>query len=332
MKLKVLLTVLAVFGLLALVLTADTSSPESTSRKVKPPPTVTAPLKVYWGARADGEVYNRSGDAPWDSTTWDLFQSHAGKQLSIVHWGQPFGALDTNALNLTKARGAVSLISIGLSGTLASIANGSQDATIDAFAQKAKSFGYPILLRPWWEMNGSWFAWGRSSDYIAAWRRYVTRIRAIAPNVSFVWCPNTIWDSASDIAPYFPGDEYIDWAGIDGYNRNEPWTWAGGVFDKTLDRIKQLSSKPVMIAETGSYETGGDKAAWITNFLSTWIPNHSRVRAVVWFNWNILENGVRREWPIETSLNAQTAFKNSIANSRYLTQAPQPWLSKLPLP
>jgi len=274
-------------------------------------------MSILWGARIDGDVYGGRGDAPWDAGTWDTFESHAGKKVSIVHWGQPFGALDTNALNLAKGRGAVSLISVDF--PVASIVSGSQDAVIDALAQKAKTWGGEILLRPGWEMNGTWYAWGRQSDYVKAWVRYVSRIRAIAPNVKFVWCVNAIWDGPSDPAPWFPGSAYVDWVGMDGYNKDTPWKSPFEVFKQTYDRLGVIApGKPIMICETGCREAGGSKAAWITNLLSTALPKRfPAVKALVWFNWNIVEGGERMDWQIESSGSAQAAFKKGIAAGYY---------------
>lgn len=285
---------------------------------------------IYWGARIDGDVYGR-GDAPWDTTTWNTFESHTKKKVGIVHWGQPFGALDINALNLVKNRGAVSLISVDTGGyTLANIAFGEQDAKIDAFAIKCKEFAYPIMLRPWWEMNGAWYSWGRKAEYKVAWIRFVTRIRAIAPNVSFVWCPNTIWDTLSDPAPFFPGEAYVDWVGIDGYNRGtnpykaDRWKSPFQVFSETYNRLRILApNKPIMICETASTEYGGSKSAWITNLLSNALPNRfPKIRALVWFNWNIIEGGGRIDWPIESSESARKAFSKGISNPYYRSAMP----------
>lgn len=283
---------------------------------------------ILWGARMDGEVYGTKEDAPWSAETWNKFIQHAGKPPSIVHWGQPFGALDLNACNLVKARGAVSLVSIGLNlpngageAKLQDVAAGKYNQHIDTFATACKSFSYPIILNPWREMNGTWYSWGRSGEtFKAAWKVFVTRIRDIASNVSFVWCPNTIWDAASDPAPMLPDLTYVDWVGIDGYNRNEPWFSPYEVFKRTYDRLVEIApGKPIMICETASEEAGGSKAAWITNFLTRALPERfPKIRAFVWFNWNIVENGRQRQWPIESSATSQSAFKAGIASSYYL--------------
>ena len=283
-------------------------------------------MSIHWGARIDGEVYGKaSGDAPWDAATWDRFEEHTGKTVTIIHWGQPFGALDLSAAGKASDRGATSLISIDFP-SLADIASGRHDAAIDAFAQKCKQFGSraaPARL----EMNGGWYSWGRKPEYVAAWRRYVNRIRAIAPNAKFVWCPNTIWDAASDPRPWFPGNDYVDWVGMDGYNRGtnpfkgDRWKSPYEVFKQTYDRLQQLApGKPIMVCETASTEYGGSKAAWITNLLTNALPKRfPQIKSLVWFNWNIAEgrDGGRLDWPIESSPEAQAAFRRGISSPYY---------------
>jgi hypothetical protein len=296
------------------------------SPPVEEPPPATS---ILWGAWMDGSTYGSLGDAPWTAETWNLFESHAGKKVDIVHWGQPWGALDTTALGLVKGRGAVSLIDMGIgSTTLQAIAEGQQNAVIDAWAQKAKTFGSEILFRPWWEMNGNWFAWGRSEHYVAAWKLLYTRVKAIAPNVKFVWCPNVQYDATSTewIDKTWPGEAYVDWTCMDGYNggplKNSTWITPPNLFNATYQHLLSLApNKPIMIGETASNEQGApsgtSKAAWITELLGSWLPSHAGVKAMVYFNWPIPENGTTMEWPIESSPAAQEAFKAGIASSYY---------------
>src|SRR5258707_7843189 len=58
-----------------------------------------APSSVYWGAYISGSTYGINpatglayGNPPWDMTPWDLFEAHAGKKVSIFHWGSPWYA------------------------------------------------------------------------------------------------------------------------------------------------------------------------------------------------------------------------------------------------
>ena len=78
---------------------------------------------------------------------------------------------------------------------LTSIANGSYDSSLIAWAQAAKSYGKPFLFRWNWEMNGTWFNWGAQARanpavYVAAWKRFHAIVQAQgATNVTWVWCP-----------------------------------------------------------------------------------------------------------------------------------------------
>ena len=65
------------------------------------------------------------------------------------------------------------------------------------------------------------------------------------------------------------------------------------------------SRKPIMIAETGSVETGGSKAAWIAQAKS-WITSNPGVRAVVWFDTNQSASGT--DWRLDSSATAFNAF------------------------
>lgn len=274
-----------------------------------------------WGGRFDGEVYGRPGDAPWDFETWNLAEAHMQKRASSIHYGQPLGVFDTAAAEHARSRGATPMVDYGIGNyTLTDIAAGRADADIDAMTQKIASFGSIVRLRPWWEMNGGWFGWGRNDDFVPAWRNLVTRVRAGAPNARFVWCVNTVWDEPSgELHRWYPGGAYVDWVGVDGYNFNRPWHWPNEVFDPTLKKLAVLNSQaPWAICETACTEEGGDKAAWITKLLTKWLPNHKRVKLFHWFNWNIFETGdKRRDWPVESSPRAQAAFARGIQLPRY---------------
>jgi len=277
-------------------------------------------MSIDWGARIDGEVYGPGGDAPWDDTTWNTFEAHTKKKVTHVHWGQPFGAMDLNARRRAQVRGAIPMVDIGGSQTMSAVAAGNYDSWIESSAMTLKTFDSRVMLRPWWEMNGLWYGWGRDPDYASAFARYSKLTKAIAPKAELVWCVNTIWDKPSgELGRWYPGHDHVDWVGIDGYNRNEPWRWPAEVFDSTLHALTALvGTQPFVICETGCTEKGVDKARWITAFLKNWLPKHRRVQMLSWFNWNDWKNSTERwDWQIESSGAAQTAFAKSIASSYY---------------
>lgn len=288
--------------------------------------------KVYWGARMDGETYGSGGDAPWSSTTWNTFEAHAGKPVSIVHFGQPAPwqqPFTAQPIELTRARGAIPLMDMGSSGaSLAEIANGARDSYLVNWAKAVRSYGKPFFLRWDWEMNGTWFQWGQEaaaspSQFRNAWRHFHDVVEAQgAKNVTWVWCPNVGFSGSTSLSALFPGIEYVDWTCADGYNhgtnpiKSASWVKFFTLFSPTYNALLNLApEKPVMIAETASTETGGSKAQWIADALSTQLPTKfPKVKAVSWFNWNSPVGESRWDWPIESSESSQAAFSNAISS------------------
>ena len=250
---------------------------------------------------------------------------------------------------MVTARGAIPYMSMSSDSVpLTSIANGSYDSSLIAWAQAAKSYGKPFLFRWNWEMNGTWFNWGAQARanpaaYVAAWKRFHAIVQAQgATNVTWVWCPSAVWSTSTPLASLYPGDAYVDWTCVDGYNfgtipmKIDSWKSFYTVMKPTYDQLLTLApSKPILIGETGSTEWGGSKSAWITDMLKTQLPlNFPKIRALAWFNWNIYENGGTYDWQIESSASAQSAFASGIALPNYLTNTygNLPPLSKIPAP
>ena len=299
---------------------------------------------MYWGATISGETYGQSGAAPHNEAAWSLFEKHAGRKAGIVNMGQGWGQFDGDELEATHARGAIPMVTMGLgqSVTLEQIVDGGQDSVIRGWAREAKAWGYPFYFAPWWEMNGEWYPWGRDPEYVAAWRHFHDLVVAEgATNVTWTWVSNSLWfDPDSDPAPWYPGDEYVDWVGIDSYNwgRNpaQPDRWINPeqTIGPTLKRVREIApNKPVIIVENASSEFGGNKADWIREMLGAYLPNHPEIDAYMWFNWNFeKDNGLRADWPIESSAPAQQAFRAGIQSSLFRAVPSLPKLTKVPPP
>jgi beta-mannanase len=295
---------------------------------------------VYWGAWMGGNVYSTGektyGDAPWDSGTWNLFEEHAGKKVSIAHFGQPAPwtqAFAESPLKLARERGAIPLLSMGSSGaTLKEIAEGKKDSSFEAWAKAAKNYAHPFFFRWNWDINTTGYTWGKEAAesptvYKEAWWHIHDVVEAQgATNVTWVWCPKAV-SGGTSLSSLYPGKEsegkskYVDWtcASVYNYGTNpanpESWKSFSTVFSATYGELLTLApGKPVMVAEAVSSEYGGSKASWITDALSTQVPtNFPAVKALVWWN----KYGGGSDWPIETSASAQTAFANSIASANY---------------
>jgi hypothetical protein len=330
--------------------TATTTTTAPTTTTTTTPPAAPS-SSIYWGAFMDGNdtysyLYGGSwGDAPWDTNTSTMFRLNAGKSPSIVHWGigTPWAHDFTYWLGpfgMVQNAGALSLVDMNTgSVALRDITNGLYDSSLRTWAQGAKAWGHPFFLRPNWEMNGSWFPWGTTSgnqntpaEYVAAWRHMRDIFDAVgAGNVTWVWCPNLEFSGSVPYSQLYPGDAYVDWTCLDGYNQGSSSTSFANLYGQSYaDLLKLAPTKPIMIAEVGSLEYGaGVKAAWTTDALSTQMAqNFPQVKAFVWFNWRIYENGTWRNWEIESSSSSQSAFANAIGAPYY---APGGGLGNLPL-
>jgi hypothetical protein len=102
-----------------------------------------------------------------------------------------------------------------------------------------------------------------------------------------------------------------------GVNR---WQTLSQVFSSSYKRVTQMSTKPVIIAETSSSETGGDKAAWIRDgFLKTIPQEFPRVRAVLWF-----DRAMEQDWTVDSSQASLNAYRQVASSSLYGGSDPAP--------
>jgi endoglucanase len=216
--------------------------------------------------------------------------------------------------------------------TLDQIANGSQDSVIAAHADAMKAFASPIFLRFGHEMNGNWYPWdgthnntsATTTDGPAKYRAAYQRVHDIfvargATNVSWVWCvnaedlPKTTWNHWTN---YYPGDAYVDWVSVDAYNLGTSSTWSTwSQLAAMIDPVYRdyAARKPLMIAEAGSVEDGGDKGAWFRTAATTLAASYPAVKAVVVFDAPV--------WNLQSSTNSWSGFKTLAASPNFAATA-----------
>jgi beta-mannanase len=224
------------------------------------------------------------------------------------------------------------------------IAQGAVDSALHRYAKAAAAWGKPLFWRIDWEMNGNWYPqhsvgqYNSSQDYIAMWRHIVTIFRQEEANqVKFVYSPNTLCAHAcSDFGLMYPGNAYVDWVALDGYNwgtfrTDSSWESFLDLFGKSSARLLQVApGKPMMIAETGSAEQGGDKAAWITSaFRAKILTSFPMLKAIIWFDF---KKESEPDWRVNSSDTALQAYKKVVADPYYQAQLMSKGATWLPLP
>lgn len=172
--------------------------------------------------------------------------------LSYSGWWVPF---NRHLADDVRGYGAVPLIQLDPGGVaLARISDGRSGAYLRAFAAAVRSFGHPVILGFGHEMNGGWYSWGaghvRPAVFIAAWRRVVKAFRvAGATNVIWLWTINSINAAGGSLQKWWPGSEWVNWVGIDGYYYRTADTFQL-VFGRTIGMVRQFTIDPVLLSET----------------------------------------------------------------------------------
>ena len=152
--------------------------------------------------------------------------------------------------------------------------------------------GVPVVVRFAHEMNGSWYAWGQQPKaYVKTFRAVAKAVHEGAPGSSMMWAPNygggypflggaheakagskdakaldtngdRVLDAADDsYAPYYPGDEAVDYrhAGVDER-----------VVPDFYDVYGHDHGKPVAITETGAFYVPGGGGAKESTIKRAW--------------------------------------------------------------
>lgn len=292
-----------------------------------------APIKLGVYSAAQGQV-----GAPEDAKVLDSYAAMVGRKPDIVmdYSNITDPLLTSTEISNLSQRGETPLVTWQLykSGwggetiPLRDVASGAYDSYLRKAAEQAKTMPFnEVLIRFAHEMNGNWYGWsGNPTAYVEAWRHVVSVFRQVgATNVKFVWSPN-VDNGSYPFAAYFPGDSWVDYVGLDGYNWGtagigvNKWQSLAEVFKSSYQQLTTMSTKPVMITETSSSEIGGDKAAWITKgFLHTIPEQFPRIAAVIWFDRNMEE-----DWRIASSNSSLEAYRRVVSNSLYGGTDPAP--------
>ncbi len=285
-------------------------------------------------ARASGVALGVAPDGPTLSAV-RRFVALAGARPAVIGsyhgWGERL--LEASELRALAGTGAAPLITWdpiieGRGLSLAAIAAGRFDSIVRGAAADARAYKKIIYIRFGHEMNleGSPFGTGHPGDdpasYVAAWRHVVTIFRRRgAINVRWVFSPNVECGGACPFVAYYPGDSWVDWVALDGYNygaaNHDAWLSFEQLFAPSYAVLTRLSDKPMMIAETASTELGGDKAQWISQIGSALESEFPRVRLVVWF-----QRVKETDWRVNSSAASLAAFRHLVSSAPFARLSP----------
>ena len=252
--------------------------------------------------------------------------------------------------------------------------------------------GVHFYVRFGHEMNGSWYAWCQQPDaYIKAFRIIANAVHKYAPGNAVVWSPNIgsggypfpDWEfsakpgtadfSALDTdrdgqltidddpyAPYYPGDEYVDWVGLTIYWWGFKYPWGDneipdhrfvslirGTYRGTYDDERALpdfyeayaaaKNKPMAISETAAlYNVAPPdgpfdqdiKRAWVDQvFAPTNADEFPLLKMINWFEHKKPEKGTRGiiDWRITGEPDQLALYRKAVVSQARFEFAPGRW-------
>lgn len=189
---------------------------------------------------------------------------------------------------------------------------GDYDSYLISFAKAAKDWRKPLIIRFAHEMNLARYHWGTDKEgygpkspqiYKRMFRYVVSAFRkAGASNVLWAFCPNAeslpnlSFDPGSswnEVANYYPGSDYVDIIGADGYNWGNTqtrekdgwesrWRSFQDLFTSIFAQLRTLSpDKPFFVFETATVTEGGDKELWIREAVR--VAGEWNMQGLIWF-------------------------------------------------
>jgi len=297
---------------------------------------------ILWGAAAGGFT-----STPRDQALKD-WEAETGRTASIYHTYHVGNELfPTSAeIAMTTDPAAPRLLltnwKVAAGTTWAAVAAGKQDARIDAEAAYIKAhytdkFFLVIHHEPENDVNATAGSGMTARDYAAMYRHTVQRMRADAvTNVVYVMAYMSYekWFNQSWWGDLYPGDDVVDWIGVDSYLTSGPSSFHNGPFTDLLDRTTSSTfpgfygwatakhaGKPVMLAEWGVYEnTAGDYSVKPAHF-DTVLPNLAKypaLKAMVYFDAPSTQAGYDSR--VNSSAASLTEFKKIAADPRFVVR------------
>jgi beta-mannanase len=290
---------------------------------------------VLWGGAAGGFT---SLPRDVEHKNWEKLSGRTATIFHTYHKGdEAFPTKAEIAMTNDPANPRVLLLNwkIAYGSNWAKVASGEQDKRIDAFAARIKAYGKKTFLVLHHEPENDVVAKAGSgmqaTDYAAMYRHTIERLRSKgATNVVNVlaYMGNEKWLAQSWWSDLYPGNDVVDWIGLDSYVSVEKGYYHYGTFADLLDRkpkggglgfyewaTTKHPGKPIMIAEWGGYHRIGDnldKSA-VYNSVLPELVKRPAIKAIVHFDTKADDQG-NRDISIDSTPTGLASFKKLAAS------------------
>lgn len=174
--------------------------------------------------------------AGWAEGGWFDYERQVAKELTIEAYNR--GGINTYSwhYNNPVSKGSFNWNESPVEAVSAILPGGSHHevykGSLRQIADYAKSLIgadgklVPVIFRPFHEMDGSWFWWGKNhcspAEYKQLFQFTVTYLREElgVHNFLYCWSPGGDYTSSTQYFQFYPGDEFVDILGTDNYGLN----------------------------------------------------------------------------------------------------------------
>jgi beta-mannanase len=301
--------------------------------------TATAPTKVP-ATTAPAKV-PATTDAPRDEAlrAWETLTGRTATIFHAYHKGdEVFPTKSEIAMTRDAGHPRVLLLNwkVAYGTTWAKVAAGQQDARIDKWAAYVKAnytqkFFLALHHEPENDVDPTAGSGMTATDYAAMYRHVVQRLRAGGVTNAIqvlAYMGNEKWMAQSWWADLYPGDDVVDWMGLDSYVSVEKGYYHYGDFGDLLDRqptggglgwydwaVRTHPAKPIMVAEWGMYHRLAyptDKSAAYASVVPE-LATHPKIKAIVYFDTASDDEG-DRNIAVNSTAASLAAFRTVAAN------------------
>ncbi len=269
------------------------------------------------------------------NASMEKFNQLTGKKhasfFRYVGYGKPF---PKEWVEQVKAAGAVPHIAWEPNDGLDVVKD---NEYLRTFAKEAGKASVPIFLRYASEMNGTWCTYsGSTKEYIEKWKLIHNVMEEEAPNVIMVWTVFTFPDY--NITSYYPGDQYVDWVGVNIYNvvYHNGNLREKAVHEDPLDLLNFVYNtfshkKPIQISEYGATHYTTTDGKYYVDFARQKIARiyanlptkYPRVKSIFYFDVNNLVNAPEgrkiNDYSITNDENILNTYAKLTSSKSYLS-------------
>jgi hypothetical protein len=180
---------------------------------------------------------------------------------------------------------------------------GMRDPDVIVIADGLRDVGRPVLLRIGYDFNNP-AALYEPSAYIGAFRHIADRFRGECPNSATVWNATAAGFSDSHYMKWYPGDDVVDWWGID---LTDPHDLSRAEMENFLDEAAR-HRKPVLLDATArNLKSEAEALKWYAAMFD-FIRAHPALKAV-----SLGIDARQLRWP-----KAAAYLKQQLADPRFI--------------